>query len=957
MERHRRLCRSASSVALVAALFAAGHSYAQIKDEPQQVDEVVVTGLRESLQKSLNIKREAVGIVDAISAEDIGKFPDSSIGAAIQRIPGISISRGVSSMGGVPTSTGEATGVTVRGFGPAFNETLFDGRQVSSGTGNRGFDFSAVGADFVGQVDVMKSPDATLSSGAIGATINIKYPKPLDRPGLRLAASASGAYSPEDGNYTPNAGILFSDTFANDTFGILGDIAYSKKQTLGNHVNNQGWVGTQFAPSQLHGAAAGASTTPNTVGWFTQDYGVYQEHSTDKRIDGRLVVQWRPVENLLMTLNDNYSKDELSQRQYGYSIWFNGGSLTDVTLNSNGTATNFTQTNTPTDFQSQINGQVLENNEVGFNAQWDVSEHLKFEADVDSAVSKLNPDGQLSSIDVDVGYGSCRTVCVNNNSVGVTGFGSDSVPHSTAFGPSGDASRFLDSSIIGSHVLPITSNQNKDKVQQIKLQGTWKQDGLKLDFGVHYLDDKRNLSSYSDFQNNQWQAYAGYGPASGSDVGVALPANLFTKSFSTSNFISGWSGNGGLPAQILQFDPYAVLNYLQGLGNPQTKTIPGFNTGCCTPAYDGTYKTILVPGSVQEISEKTAAAFVNLAMDAQIADMPLKVSIGVRDEETRTTSSGLGQQPTALTVQPGDHTAFLVSFGPTSTVTQKNKYRYLLPSLDLNLSVTDQIKVRFDASRTLTRPPLNFLTPVLNVGSAQRVGALVATGGNPTLLPYLSDNLDLGVEWYYSSNSYVSADVFVKDVTNFIVSGTTRQTINGVVDPTTGQPGQFSVTTNVNGPSAQVRGLELALQHVFGDSGFGFQANATLVDTDKPYNANDLTVGGFAVTGLANSANFVAFYDKSGFQARIAVNWRDGYLDHFGQQQNNSIFGSEPTFVDKNTQVDFSTSYDVNRNLSVYFEGLNLNNSTFSTHGRFSEQLLDVVDFGRRFTVGVHLRL
>jgi outer membrane receptor protein involved in Fe transport len=113
---------------------------------------------------------------------------------------------------------------------------------------------------------------------------------------------------------------------------------------------------------------------------------------------------------------------------------------------------------------------------------------------------------------------------------------------------------------------------------------------------------------------------------------------------------------------------------------------------------------------------------------------------------------------------------------------------------------------------------------------------------------------------------------------------------------------------------------------------------------------------GFAVTGLANSANLVAFYDKDGFQARIAANWRDDYLDHFGQAQNNSSFGSEPTFVNANTQIDFSTSYDLTEQLNVYMSAQNLNNATYSTHGRYSEQLLDMVDFGRRFTVGFHFK-
>lgn len=959
MNRHRRLQTSVSMVALTTAMLAAGQSQAQVKDHATEVQEIIVTGIRGSLQRSLDIKRDAAGVVDAISAEDIGKFPDSNVAAAIQRIPGVSVSRGTSSMGGVPTSTGDATQITVRGFGPSFNETLFDGRKVADplSGGNRGFDFSSIGADFVGEVDILKTPDATLSSGAIGATINIKYPKPFDHPGLRLAGSLSASQSPEDGNTTPNGGILFSDTFANDTFGILADLAYSDKKTRQNHINTQGWEGTQLSPSQLAGAGAGASTTPNTNAWFIQDYGIYQEHTEDQRIDGRLVMQWRPTENLTLTVNDDYSKDKLRQNQYGYSVWFNGGALTNVALNPNGTVTNFVQNNTPTDFQAQINGSVIENNEFGFNAKWDVSPRLAVEFDADRAESKLNPKGELSSIDADVGYGPSCPTCTNGVNLGITGIGSNSLPFPTARGPGGNASQFINNGLMGSHVLPIGSTQNQDTVDQVKIQGTWSEDNLQLKFGFHYQADKEHLSSFDDFANNDWQAYAGYGPASGSTNGVALPQSMFTNSFGTSSFINGFSNNGSLPPQILQFDPRAVLSYLQGLGNPQTKPIPGFNVGCCNPAFDGIYRIILQPASLQDIDEKTVAAFVNLATELKLADMPLKVNAGVRLEETHVNSTGLGQLPTGLTIQPADHTAFLVAFGSTSSVSAKNTYRYLLPNLDLTLSVTDQLKVRFDASRTLTRPPLKFLTPVLNITGTQRVGALVGTGGNPNLLPFLADNLDVGVEWYYAPNSYVSADAFVKEVSNFIVGGTTKQTINGVVDPTTGQPGQFSITTQVNGPSAEVRGLELALQHVFGETGFGFQANATFVGTDKPYNAKDISRSGFAVTGLANSANLVAFYDKHGFQARVAVNWRDEYLDHFGQTQNNSAFGTEPTFVNKNTQVDFSTSYDVNQHLSVYFEGLNLNNSTFSTHGRFSEQLLDAVDFGRRFTLGVHLKM
>lgn len=934
-----------------------------------EVESVTVTGLISSLQKNLDIKRDATGLVDAISAEDMGKFPDVDIAAALQHVPGVTISRGATSMGGVPTSTGNASQITIRGLGPQFVDTLFDGRKVANGSSNgRTFDFSSVGADFVSQVDVMKSPDATLSSGAIGGTVNIKFPKPFDNPGLRIVAGLSGTVSPEQGNPMPNGEILISDTFNNDTFGILIDAAYTSSRVKGNHINNQGWEGAYFDPCQRAGAttACGATLTPDSQpAWFTQDYGLYQETTTETRYDGRLALQWRPTESVLVTVNDNYSRDTLHAVQYGYSVWFNAGSLRNITTSPNGTITNFVQPNTPTDFQSQINGSIIQNNEYGVNVKWDATDKLSFMFDADQSLSQLNPGGQLTSIDVDVGYGPSTPGGINGTNVGIVVPGGHNLPFPTGLGPNGNSALFINNGLIGSHVLPIGQNNRIDKIQQIRAEGTWKEsDDFQITFGYQYVGDHNNARNYDDFANNDWQAYAGYGPASNNNGthGAVLPQNLFTGSFSTgSDFINGWGGTNNLPPKVLAFNPYSVLNYLQGLGNPQTMTIPGFNVGCCTPAFDGVYRTILNPGSFQQIIENSNSAYISINARTQIAGMPLRINAGLRQEFTNLTAIGIGRLPVSLAVQASDHTAFTTTFGPQSQVSTPNSYQYLLPNLDLALSVTDDFQVRFDASRTLTRPPLNTITPVLNVPTSPRVGALTANGGNPGLMPYLSDSVDLSAEWYYQQNSYVSFAVYNKNVTNFIVQGTRQGQINTpagtpVIDPTTGAPAIFTISANVNGPTANVYGAEFAVQHVFGESGFGFQANATVVGTNKPYNPLDITISGFAVTGLADSANLVAFYDKDGFQARIAANWRDSYLQQFGQQQNGSKFGTEPTFVNASTQIDFSTSYDITDQLNVYFTAQNLNDATYSTHGRFGDQPLDIVDYGRRFTLGLHFR-
>ena len=959
------------SMAFGGQVFAADTTATTASDS--QLEEITVTGIRASLQQSLDIKRDSFGIVDAISAEDIGKFPDSNLAAAMERVPGVTVTRAATTLTGTggTSTTGDPTQITVRGFGPQFNETLFDGRQVPTAIGNtsRGFDFGSIGSEFVSQVDVLKTPDAALSSGAIGATINIKYPKPFDHPGMQLAGSVSGTDTTGDNKVTPNASLLFSDTFADDRFGILVDAGYADTKVRANHINIQGWEGGNPAAGggllacQLKGAVACAvppgSTTsppPTISDWFIQDYGIYQEHNDDKRYGGRFVLQARPIDGLEMTLDDNYAKETLVQQQQGFSAWFNNTGLTNVVQGADGTVTSFTQPGTPTDFQAQINQSVTTTNTIGFNVKWDATDHTSYMFDAYNAVAKLNP-GNQTSLDADVGYGNGP----NSTALGIIVPGGNNLPYPIGFGPGGNAANFANPAFIGSHVLVESYNQNTDTINQLKLEGSWHNEELKFKYGVQYTHDEEALRAFTDLPYT-WQMYAGYGPAPVGSGGVApIPAGLISSTFGTgSNFISGWGNGALLPPAIIAANGYAILNYLQGLNgagmNGANNTTVCSNLSGGTPC-TGKYIMYQNLGASQDITEATVSPYFSLSLNEKIMDMPLKINLGARIESTHVTSAGVSSLPVGqLTIVPTDHTAY--SFTPSAPIpiSTESNYRYLLPNLDLGLYLTDTLKVRLDASRTLTRAPLSDMTPDLNVPSGQRVGSLTATGGNPTLLPYLSDNLDLGAEWYYAQNSYVSVDAFVKEVTNFVVGGTITQPINGVTLPG-GAPAIFSVTSQVNGPSAEVRGIELAWQYTIGDTGFGFQTNATFVGTNKPYDPNNRSQSEFAVTGLANSYNFIPFYDKYGFQARLALNHQAEFLNSFGQIQNGSQFGIEPTFVNATTYLDFSTSYQINRHLNVYFTALNLTNQVYSTHGRFSEQILDVVETGRQFTLGVHAKL
>jgi TonB-dependent receptor len=617
-------------------------------------------------------------------------------------------------------------------------------------------------------------------------------------------------------------------------------------------------------------------------------------------------------------------------------------------------------------------------NQIGLNLKHSFTESFSIDADLSYAKSEQNPDG--GGFDgADIGYGGALGF---NTGVRVTGDSSSHFPEMTTYGPGGDTSRYLDPAVIGSHVLVRTLQENSDELKQARFTTTWQEENVTVKAGVSYVDDNFTLQNSNTFANNFWQAYGGYGAPSGRTSGVVVPSSLYRGTINTSGFIPGFSGAGSLPPGLLVYSPYDLYGFLQGLGDPWQQQIGGFNypgpdpnptnavptlansqARCAAPnppalcSYHGSLDLALDPGSIQDITEKTLSLFLSAQLELELGGNPFHLSAGVRRESTDISSSGVGQLPTLLQVSASDPTLLTTSFSPAQPITTDSDYSYLLPSIDMKLELTDKVHLRFDASRTLTRPAINFLTPVLNVGGLPRIGALTATGGNPALKPYLSDNLDLAVEWYYAQNSYLSVDAFVKDVTNFIVQGTQRQTVNDVIDPTTGQPAIYTVSQRVNGPDATVNGWEIALQHVFGDSGFGFSANATFVDTNRPYDRTDISQSGFAVTGLADSANFVGFFDKSGFEARVAANWRDEYLLQFGQNQNNSAFGAEPTFVNSSLQIDVSTSYQITEKFNVYFEALNITDETLSTHGRFDNQMLDVFAYGRRYALGARVRL
>ena len=945
---------------------------------------IIVTGMRGSLMRSLAIKRESIGVVDAISAESIGQFPDSSVGGALAHLPGVTINRGslaYSSAFGAPTATGLAQGVNVNGFGGSFDTVLVDGRQMASGNGQT-FNFSSLGAMYVGQIDVLKTPDMALSSGNIGSVINVKMLTPFDNPGMHAGVNVGETDYTMDGGMRPAVGAIFSDTFDHNKFGILIDGDYTDYHTFTHHQDVVGWKGiapggfacadlaanftTHFGSTGCASVGPGATGNANIPVWYPQSMAMYLERIDTRSKDGRIALQWHPTKSVMVTLDDNYSSWDQHINRWQRSTWF--GAFPDSTLDSNGTITNFNYTG-PTDFNAFVADQYIVTNTVGLNVLWNVNADWTLEVDADQSKSQFNPNGTYSDVDSDVGYGNGT----NNYTGGLVLNQSGSVlPYWSAYGPNTVASgsgavassnyNGLNPFIIGSHVFPLQTQQNTDQINEATIRATWDPgNSTKVTFGAQFLDDSWNTKEFDTFTNNYWELWSGYGPASNNTTGVTLPSSLFN-SVSVGNWMPGFSGAGNLPGSLVMYNPYSVLSYLEkqpiDTGFSQTKGYPPYTGGIPAEA--------LSPGSVQHVSRMNYSPFVQASHNFRVDGMKLMTRLGLRYERTDEVIAGLSVPVVGVTWQgAGDPTAYDFVPGTETWTSTTRSYGYFLPALDLALWPTHDLETAFDFSRTESAPANGLLIPNTTYGG--RVNALTATGNNPGLLPYLSNNYDFRVTWFYKHGDYAEIHPFYKQVSDFPTASVADVTLpindpapcsysSGghlvFTDPGCGKPMVFAETTFTNKLSADVTGVAATWQQML-PYGFGVLINGTWMHSNANFNDYSTVSNQFALTGVGSSANGTLFYQKGKWQARVTVNWQAKQLLLIGQEQGGGAFGNEPVYQAPYTQLDYSMDYQADKYINVYFTANNLLNSVYHTYGRFPNQTLNLIEYGRSLSFGV----
>ncbi|WP_076419181.1 TonB-dependent receptor [Colwellia sp. UCD-KL20] len=889
------------------------------------VEVIQVTGIFSSLSKSTAMKRDASGVVDGISAEDIGKFPDTNLAESLQRITGVSIDR----------SNNEGNQVTVRGFGPSFNLVTLNGRQMPNSSAldsegiSRSFNFKEIGAETVSAVAVHKTARADINSGGIGATIDIQTAKPFNYDGFKAAASIKGVVdtSVDTGSsVTPEISGMVSNTFFDDSFGVLLALSHAERDSHTDRIGRSGQWSARAAGNYNTDAIDTNNNADKHV--FTVPTVDFDKQDTEReRQNAQLVFQYAPSDNLIITADYVMSRLDDKSKMNRSSFWFDG--VDTGTADVNGTIINPTRSADELNFWAWEYAFKTENDSFGLNLDWQVNDALTLTLDVHDSTSHANPGGlpaeRLANLknpryDTDLDPDTRPIGLVDIAADFSTDMPSISYDDSALIAFTGNDA--WDKSNIVGDLIQERGYEIENNIQQVTASGRWENTGdgdlVAINFGynntVYKVDTTR-------FAGAVWD----------------------TSSLDLTNLdIERTEGGVGYDS-VLRYsaDQFIQLTKEQGL-------------------------YVAPNASTNGIEENTDALYVSFDFESEFNGMAIYANLGVRHETTEVTAYSIGKPVVGLKWITDLEMSKIFADDEVSDVLG-GKYSHYLPSLNIKMDISDDLVARFSSGNTISRSNIDAMFPQTTLSTHLAGGPFTAGQGNPNLLPYEAKNLDLSLEWYYGEGSYVSLGHFRKDVDNFISSGTEDRAIEGpdglaITDPSVNprpgcpaagntacqsQAGDPAIIWQVNMPvnlgEVAVNGWEFNVQHMFGDSGFGAIANYTVVNSDGEYDVHNLN-NKLVLTGLSDSANLVGFFEKDGFSFRVAYNWRDDFIGKSGPN---------PEFTEAYSQIDISASYDINNTISVFAEGINVTDESTRRHGRFSNQIIDFEEYGARYNIGV----
>lgn len=897
-----------SAVALPGAAFAQDTAAEETAADADGA--IVVTGFRAALESAVNKKKAADQVVESISAEDIGKLPDASIAESIARLPGLTSQR----------VSGRANSITIRGFAPDFSTTLLNGREQTSTGDNRAVEYDQYPSEVVSQVNVYKSPMASLIGQGLSGTVDMRTIRPLDAGKRIISVGARGSYADlgklnagsKEFGYRVNG--IYVDQFADDTVGIALGASYVDEPYQIQEFNAWGYPGTG------NGAVIGGSKSYNTSTTLTR-FG----------LNGTL--QWKPADSFTTTLDAFYSdfKDDQVKRGIELPLYWSAATLSGPQVNNG-----FVTSGTFNGVKGVVRNDIFQRHAKLYSFGW----NNKYEGDdgwaalFDLSYSKTD----RNELSMESYSGTGRNAVGATDSIGFT-----SGANGTVFKPTlnyGDYNLILLTSPQGwggNQIAPngtsILNGQDgyynnrliKDRIWQARAEVKKELEGLvsSVQLGVNYTDRSKSLTPDEGF--------LGLTANTNGTTSVAVPSQY---RLGTTNL--AYLGLG----PMISYDPLALLN--GGI----YKVVPNAYGDVVVKSYS--------------ISERLFTPYLQANLKGTLGSADLTGNIGVQAILTEQKSTG------ASAVYLGTLANGAPNIGAASQ-TDSVRYTDVLPSLNLSLRFPSDLVLRFAAAREIIRPRMDDMKNSLSFGYTFATVAGVPTAfitggsGNPALRPWRANAVDLTVEKYFGSKGYIALQLFYKNLKSYVYNQDVTMPSSALVlaPPPAGIAVNPTAIINqpVNGKGGELYGLELAGTLPFDAitpalEGFGLTGGVSYTETKIAPNpgapAEDLP--GYSKW----VANATLFFEKGGFNVRGSMRYRSTFVGEVSGFAANRVRrrAAPETIVDAQIGYDFQEGSAL-QGLSLYIQGQNLTNEPFvTTNPGDVRQVIDYQSYGRRFLAG-----
>ena len=905
----------ASTMSLALGAIGASQSYAA-----DTAEEVVIVGQRASVQSAQEVKKKSNVIVDSIVAEDIGKLPDRSVTEALQRVPGVSVGRYTNNDAEHPAA--EGSGVSIRGLTQVRAE--LNGRDVFSAASGRGLSFEDVPAELMYAVDTYKSPSADMIEGGLGGTVNLRTRMPFDAAGQLASFTIKGNYGDQIKETNGEYSGLYSNRWSTDAgeFGFLIDLSTSKLASRSDQVYSR-----PFLPRNIDGKDQWVS---KGVDWRRNDYFSQR--------DGKYAaLQWAPNDETEVYLTGFQSKlkseyDEnafflnsangvnaivpTSAKNWKYGA--NGEMISgDVTVDNPadwglnfGTSTRWTPgTSTTTDYSTGI--------------KWSPDDHWKFSADLQYVKAEATKD------DYTLG------VILFPPTAHLEGVGTE------------DSSIYIDPKYmtdyanytLGQAMTHFERNEADAKTGRFDAEYSFDDSIIKsIKAGARYSEKTAdNINTGYDWKTryDTWTT----GGGNRNEI-TKVTADQAAKYLSLYSFHDFQRGDVQVPAAGYIYSENAVKNFWA--------TTDGVNAGC-NDWHCGNDKNALTNEAYRNTQEeKTKSAYIMVNYGLDDLSMPVDGNFGVRVVKTDNVAHG---HLTTNEVKLPDGT--VIQSTNAGDFDAKNDYSHVLPSFNLRVKATDDLFIRFAASKAIWAPSFSDMQARMTISAAVKDGVTTPTtindynftlsqDTNPYLEPMTAKQFDVSAEWYFDEKGGMAhLALFKKQVDDFFRRGTSNFNINGI---------DGIATWLANAGSGDIKGAEVGVSKFFDTlpapfDGLGLDVNYTYIDSKAniplpvpgtgngaaPIDTDKSLYGQMPIDQLSKNAfNVVGMYEKDGISARLAYSWRSKYLIAWGSNGFNPDFpdgsgkAAIPIYNDDYGQLDASIGYTFMENYTVSLEASNL---------------------------------